>query len=164
MAKDQVARPTPALASRGESVGFAHRTLKNLRRIETAYTDNDDVHVVTQRVLSLLGVVVFPWAEGVEQNIKKLRLEGLGPNGWPACDIFFGESQTLGWLLGQLRNAVAHRRLRFTSDSPDPSNVSIEFEDRRRGNPRSHWGARISADDLKLFLEKFMELVVNTID
>ena len=43
-------------------------------------------------------------------------------------------------------------------------NVSIEFEDRRRGNPRSHWGARISADNLKLFLEKFMELVVNTID
>ena len=164
MAKDQVARPTPTLASRGESVGFAQRTLKNLRRIETAYTDEEDVHVVTQRVLSLLGVVVFPWMEGFEQNIKNLRLEGLGQKGWPTWVIFRGESKTLGELLGHLRNAVAHRRLRFTSDSPDPSNVSIEFEDRRRGNPRSHWGARISADNLKLFLEKFMELVVNTID
>ncbi len=163
MAKDPIARPTPPLASRNESLGFAHRTLKNLRRIETAYTDDDDVHVVTQRVLSLLGVVVFPWAEGVEQNIKKLRLEGLGPKGWPTWDIFLGESKTLGELLGHLRNAVAHRRLRFTSDSPDPSNVSIEFEDGPRGNHEPNWGARISADDLKLFLEKFMELVDNTI-
>lgn len=164
MAQDQIARPTPTLASRGESVGFALRTLKNLRRIETAYTDDDDVHVVTQRVLSFLGVVVFPWMEGFEQNIKNLRLEGLGQKGWPRWDIFLGESKTLGDLLGHLRNAVAHRRLQFSSDSPDPSNVSIEFEDRRRGKHRPNWGARISADDLKLFLEKFMELVVDTID
>ncbi|MEE9138320.1 MAG: hypothetical protein V3V07_07245, partial [candidate division NC10 bacterium] len=82
MAQDQVARPTPPLASRGDSVGFADRTLKNLRRIEQAYTDDHDVHVVTQRVLSLLGVVVFPWADGVEQHIQKLRLEVLG-KGWP---------------------------------------------------------------------------------
>ena len=83
MAQDQIARPTPALASRGESVGFAHRTLTNLRGIEQACTDGHDVHVVTQRVLSLLGVVVFPWADGVEQHIQKLRLEVLG-KGWPS--------------------------------------------------------------------------------
>ncbi len=163
MAQDQIARPTPALASRGESVGFAHRTLTNLRRIEQAYTDGHDVHVVTQRVLSLLGVVVFPWADGVEQHIQKLRLEVLG-KGWPTWDIFLGESKTLGDLLKNLRNAVAHRRLRFSSNSRNPSIVSIEFKDRRKPRDPDHWGARISADDLKLFLEKFMELVVDTID
>ena len=162
MAKDQVARPTPTLASRGDSVGFARRTLTNLQRIEQAYTDGHDVHVVTQRVLSLLGVVVFPWADGVEQEIKKQRLEVLG-EGWPTWDIFLGESKTLGDLLRHLRNAVAHRRLRFTSDSRNPSIVSIEFWDRRKPRDPDHWGARISADDLKLFLEKFMDLVVNTI-
>ncbi len=164
MAKDPIARPTPPLASRNESLGFAHRTLKNLRRIEKARTDDEDVHVVTQRVVSLLGVVVFPWAEGVEQNIKNRRLERLGQDGWPRWNIFLGESETLGDLLRHLRNAIAHRRLRFTSDSPDPRDVSIEFTDEPKSkNAKPGWGAEISADDLELFLQKFMELVDNTI-
>lgn len=49
------------LASRSDSHGFAQRTLKNLEYIEKRRKAGDDVHVVTQRVLSLLGLVACPW-------------------------------------------------------------------------------------------------------
>lgn len=163
MAQDQVAHPTPALASRNESLGFAHRTLKNLRRIEQARTAGEDVHVVTQRVLSLVGVVVFPWAEGVEQSIKTRRLEQLSVERWPKWDVFLGQSESLGDLLRHLRNAVAHRRLRFSSDSQDPRDVTIEFTDAPSEKAQANWGARIGADDLELFLRRFIQLVDDTI-
>lgn len=137
--------------------------MKNLDRIEEARTAGEDVHVVTQRVVSLLGVVVFPWAQGVEEDIRTRRLEALGFQGWPRWDIFLGKSETLGELLWHLRNSVAHRRLRFSSDSQDSREVSIEFQDARSEDAKPNWGARISADDLELFLRRFIRLVDDVI-
>jgi hypothetical protein len=158
MAEDQTSPVAPVLASRNQSLGFAQRTLRNLVTIEEARDAGKDVHVVTQRVVSLVGVVVFPWAEGVEESIKARRLQQLGP-GWPQWDVFLGTSDTLGDLLWHLRNAISHRRLHFSSDSPDPGQVGIEFTDAPNQNAAANWGARIGADDLKLFLQKFIKLV-----
>src|SRR6266542_851284 len=103
--------------------------------------------------------VGFPWAQGVEENIRTRRLEELGSRGWPSWDIFLGKSETLGDLLWHLRNSVAHRRLWFSSDSQNPHDVSIEFTDAPSENAKPNWGARIGADDLEVFLQRFIELV-----
>ena len=69
---DQDEGGTEFLASRNESLGFAHRTLVNLEYIEqTRKAGGDKAHVVTQRVVSLLGLIIFPWAEGLEVSKDK---------------------------------------------------------------------------------------------
>jgi hypothetical protein len=140
-------------------LGFAQRTMRNLERTEQARAVGEDVHVVTQRILSLLGVVVFPWSHGIEESIKTQQLKELEVQGWPLWDVFLGESETLGDLLRHIRNSVAHRRLRFSSDSHDPPDVAIEFTDAPSENAEPNWGARIGADDLGVFLRRFFELV-----
>jgi len=75
-------------ASRNDSLGFARRTLQNLNRIEEARQAGDDVHVVTQRVVSLLGLVAYPWEEGFDQSIKSQRLDTLAQDGWRAMRTY----------------------------------------------------------------------------
>src|SRR5579871_4104882 len=48
------------LISRQLSSGLAQRTLKNLEFMEEAHALGRDVHIVTQMVNSLLGLLVFP--------------------------------------------------------------------------------------------------------
>lgn len=162
MAEDQSGRCTTPLASRNQSLGFAQRTLRNLLTIEEARAAGRDVHVVTQRLLSLVGLVVFPWAEGVEGTVQARRLEQLGPE-WPKWDVFRGTADTLGDLLRHLRNAVSHRRVRFSSDSLDPGEVTVEFTDAPGENAPANWGARIGANDLLLFSQQFIKLVDDTV-
>lgn len=40
---------------------FAFRTQKNLEHINNSAMNNEDVHPVTQAILGLLGIAVFPW-------------------------------------------------------------------------------------------------------
>ena len=57
----QSQRPPDGVPSRNETEGFAIRTKKNMDFIVAAHDSGEDVHVVTQLVLSLLGMVVFPF-------------------------------------------------------------------------------------------------------
>src|SRR4051794_9423391 len=54
------------ILSRNSRSGFAQRTLKNLSYIEQTREQSApaDVHVVTQLVLSMLGLVVIQWERG----------------------------------------------------------------------------------------------------
>src|SRR5262245_9494858 len=117
------------LASRGDSVGFAQRTLRNLEYIEKSRQDGADVHVVTQRILSLVGLAAFPWHAGVSDHIKTRRLEELREEGWPQWTISVGSAETLDDLVRHLRNAIAHRRVHFSSDDREGGKVEVEFED-----------------------------------
>ena len=146
-------------ATRNESLEFASRTRKNLERIEAAARAGEDVHVVTQLTVSLLGLIVFPWEQQFDQNIKTRKLEALAQQGWPTWNILQGSTETLGDLVYHLRNAVAHRRVHFSSDSPDPENVVIQFADAKSTNAQPYWQARIGANDLRAFCLKFVALV-----
>jgi hypothetical protein len=53
-------RPPESMPGRNETEGFAKRTRRNLDFILAAQQQHEDVHVVSQVVLSLLGIVVFP--------------------------------------------------------------------------------------------------------
>jgi hypothetical protein len=144
---------------RNDSLEFARRTRRNLEAIEAARRNNVDVYPVTQLTLSLLGLVVFPWARQFDESVKSLSLQALFREGWPEWNFMKGTSATLSDLMFHLRNAVAHRRVHFSSDSPDPKHVTIQFSDAKPKHADTYWTAEISAEDLRLFCVKFIELV-----
>jgi hypothetical protein len=150
-------------ASRNDSLGFAQRTLRNLEYIEESRQTGADVHVVTQRILSLLGLVAFPWHAGLSEHIKTQRLDALAQKGWPEWTISLGNTETLGDLVYHLRNAIAHRRVRFSSDDRKGREVEVAFEDARKENLPVYWRAQINGDDLLDFCRKFARLVDDAI-
>jgi hypothetical protein len=151
------------LVTRNEAEEFAKRTRKNLMCIIEAANAGRDVHVVTQLTASLLGIVVFPWETYFRYVAGQLELEALGQDEeWPRWNITLGADQcvTLKDLARRLRNAVAHGRIDFSSDSRNPKEVFIEFEDADPGeNQLPHWRADIGALDLLSFCVKFTQLI-----
>lgn len=146
-------------ASRNDSYGFAERTLCNLKHIEDGRRTRDDVHLVTQYVLSLLGLVVFPWALAIEKQMSRINLKDLSKEGWPSWRLMKGDAETLAALLRHLRNAAAHRRVYFSSDNSDPAKVTITFEDAASGTAPVYWKATIQASDLREFLVRLVGLI-----
>ena len=144
---------------RNESRGFARRVRKNLDFIILKRQEGEDVHEVAQLAVSLLGFIVFPWAAGDLDDLESVSLHDLEEQGWPHWDISLdekGDTDTLRRLTEHLRNAAAHRRLRFSSDDPQMYAVQIEFEDAPLGkNKRVNWRATINSADLKEFCDRF---------
>jgi len=146
--------------SRNLTQGFAQRVRKNLDFIIEKSNDGEDVHVVSQLVTSLLGIIIFPWEVGALHRLEHIRLSELEEEGWPRWNILLdekGDTETLGKLVRHLRNAASHRRLKFLSDDRALHKVEIEFEDALNKNSSPNWRARINAADLKLFCDQFTE-------
>jgi HEPN pEK499 p136 len=150
---------------RNTTEGFARRVRKNLDFIITERRKGADVHEVTQLTTSLLGLIVFPWESHALGTMDAWPLSELETQGWPSWTILKdrnAETTTLGKLTYHLRNAASHRRLRFSSDGPDPKDVEIEFEDALPGKPVD-WHARIRASDLKDFCDRFSNSLENLV-
>jgi hypothetical protein len=145
------------LASRNESQGFADRTRNNLLFVEAAYESGHDVHVVTQIVTSSLGLVVFPWEHEADVKIRRTLLSTLVLSNWPKWEET-EPSKGLGQLIHRLRNAIAHGKVRFSSEDREASNVIITF-----GSNSAAWQAKISARDLRDFCLRFIELIHHAI-
>jgi hypothetical protein len=141
------------LRVRNDPLGFAHRTLKNLENIERAFEVGADVHVVTQVMLSLLGLVVFPWEK---RSFERLLTWSIGTSlvgadryVWTITkDTYPEKCDSIGQLLRHLRNAVSHNRVVFSSDSRKIEDVSVQFTDL---NGQREWCAQITAVDLREF-------------
>jgi hypothetical protein len=148
-------------ATRNEAEEFAKRTRKNLLYIVLGKKNKADVHVVTQLTICLLGLIVYPWEKTFASEIQSLSLKTLEDEGWPHWNITLGEEhcRTLGQLANRLRNAIAHRRITFSSDSPDINEVEMEFEDQKPGAVAPHWRADIQAPQLLDFCIKFTEFI-----
>ncbi len=56
------------------------------------------------------------------------------------------------------RNAVAHGRIKFSSDSRDPREVIIDVEDCKAHQSTPYWAARMTAAELREFCFKLMVL------
>lgn len=144
--------------SRNVTKEFARRVRKNLDFIIEKRSEGEDVHEVTQLVISLLGIIVFPWQAGALKHLESLLLSELEAEGWPRWEILLDEKEdtkTLHKLIRHLRNAASHRRLRFLSDDPEMHKVVIEFEDAPNDNAPPNWRAKINAADLKVFCDRF---------
>jgi len=112
-------------------------------------------------MLSLLGLIVFPWATGFQESVESLPLECVkGEAHWK---IELGERETLKKFGKHLRNAVAHRRVEFSSDSGDFDDVRITFRDKANGKDAViNWCATISAADLRTFCLGLIDLLENS--
>jgi hypothetical protein len=101
--------------------------------------------------------------ESLWEQSRKIPLQQLEEAGWPRWHQEVGEQETLGDLVKRLRNAAAHGRVTFSSDSRNIEEVTVRFDDARHGTQPIHWRGRIGAEDLKRFCVQFIELIDETI-
>ena len=149
--------------SRNDAIEIVRRTRKNLLYIRRAFECQEDVHVVTQLVTSLLGLVVLPKEQYWEENIWNIRLDKLTDQGWPKWDIQKGCADNLGQLIKHLRNASSHGRITFSSDSPLLSEVVLKVEDAKGKDKPPYWRALIGGEDLYSFCLRFADHLEETI-
>jgi len=152
-----------ATATRNDALEFAMRTLKNLEFLDQAREHHADVHIVTHLTNSLLGLLVFTVEKEFVHFILKEQLADLEEQGWPHWTFELDSSETLGDLVYHLRNAVAHGRVWFSSDSREMSDVNIRFEDAKPQTKRVYWKSSIPASDLKAFCTAYAGLLENVI-
>ena len=146
------------LPSRNDILGFAERTRRNLDFIRGAHQGGErNVHLVTQVVLSLLGIVVVPYEQYFKQINLNHKLSDLEALGWPRWSQTGWAAVDLQHLLRRVRNAIAHSQIAFNSDSDRPADVRLtftcSFEDSRV------WRGEIPADQLLDFCQRFLMYV-----
>ncbi|MFN8050481.1 MAG: hypothetical protein U0Q22_03505 [Acidimicrobiales bacterium] len=162
------------LSSRNSYDGIARRSIRNLDAIDAQLNGSHSAatkasapvpHLVTQIYLSALGVLLHPW----EAHLRSHQALSIIDNSdlvvhqddstVPATSLSADHE-----VLRHLRNAIAHGRITFSTDSPVPEDVEITFVDgvRRDGLFVAEWTASIRADqlrrlvrDLADFLEAF---------
>lgn len=145
------------LPSRATHDGIAQRSLINLEFVRDPASTSHERHVVTQIYLSSLGVLLHPWEERFrfDEAVNLIQHSGL--------QVRPGSNPS-GSTLKHLRNAIAHGRVRFLSDSLDPADVDLELED---GFPvrdatetfSANWWATINAADLEVLVKRLAKLV-----
>ena len=108
--------------------------------------EDSPVHVVTQLVNSLLGMVILPREQYLELRNEATKLGDLVSQGWTEWDVTKGKADTLGQLARHIRNAAAHSHITFSSDSRYLHEVLITVEDSADSgksiNPESTDGGR----------------------
>lgn len=160
------------LPSRNDVLGFAERTRRNLEYIEEVKAEDPTapVHVVTQLTLSLLGLIVFPYhwlPKDTKNAILDKPIAEMETEGWLGWSIKLDardDTITLDKLLGHLRNAVAHGRMRFTSDSPSLEKVVVKVEDKPLNEGAAiNWRAEIHGPRLREFCVGFLNFLYKVV-
>ena len=82
------------LEGRNTLAGIGDRVHKNLAFIASARVGGADVHEVTQLLLSLLGLIVFPVQDRLKNKgaLKHVALSDLTTLGWPSWHFTIGKS------------------------------------------------------------------------
>ena len=148
---------------RNDALAFAVHTRQNLEVIEECFGGSAAFHPVTQLVNSVLGLIVFLREREFDKHIAGLALDELVQKGWPQIEMSGERCETLGKFIYHLRNAVAHGRMRFSSDSRDLNRVTVSFEDCKHKTSTPYWDASISATELRQVCLKFIALLEDTI-
>lgn len=145
---------------RNQSLEFARRTMVNLDFIIGAH-DKNSVHVVTQSILSLLGLVVFPWERSAIDAIKRMKLPVLSSQGWPKWDMSGINVVLVGDLIKVLRHSVSHGNVNFDSDSQNPADVIVKFS---CSSKRGEWSGEIRGDQLIEFCRRLSAALVESLE
>lgn len=150
---------------RNNAMVFAQNTLDNLQMIESAFPVDSEFHRVTQFINSLLGLIVFTHEEYFVNYVAKKPLGELQEHGWPKIAIDMDESKhptkTLGDLIRHLRNAIAHGRIKFSSDSHDLDEVAVYAEDCYQKQSEPCWIASMTASQLRELCLKLVALLID---
>ena len=161
-------------STRGKTPGFAERTLKNMEYMKHSFKLHGpgEVHMVTQVMNSLLGLVIVPNQWGFNDSLKNQSLKKeLRKQGLPEWNIIVDDpedkrpkTETLGTLIYHLRNAAAHGRFEFADnpDSPHLEEVRIVAKDKLFNGKEINWHAEIRGDCLYEFCRKLADLIVQS--
>lgn len=149
--------------NRGTVEGFIQRTRTNLELVEKTYARHSEGHVITQLVNSLLGILVYPWEHQGLNHLKNVKMSTFGLQGWPDEILKLGKSESVGEFIRHMRNAVAHGRITFSSDSRDLEKVTLTFEDRKSMNKPPYWQVSFDGKNLRQFCKQFMYLIENAV-
>jgi hypothetical protein len=139
---------------------FAERTRKNLSAIERLGSAGDEVYEVTQLVNSMLGLLVFPREEFVNE-IPELALGDLEADGWQVPRVVgeLPQAANLRELVRYLRNAIAHFNVRFVGDGSQVITVLRLCNTEPRRNRRT-WEADLGVEELRAIAEPFVDLLL----
>ena len=135
---------------RNDPIIIARYTRDNLEHIKAEFDRRGEryqVHVVTQLFNSLLGMVVLLHERCPKVFENSPPVKELGWAQWTICK---GTCGTLGDLVRYVRNAAAHGRFSFSSDSRYMEDVTITVEDAPKCKP-INWRAEIRGDQLYEF-------------
>ena len=152
--------------SRNNALNFAQRTLQNLEIIEREVPIDSGFHPITQLINSLVGLVVFIHEKEFVSHFANLPLSELVGKGWPRVQIDKDDDEkrptrALGDLVWHLRNAIAHGRISFSSDSRDLSEVRMAIEDYYPRAALPYWAASLTAEELRDLTLKMIDLLLN---
>lgn len=145
---------------------FVERTRVNLAHIENSLSEGDEVYEVTQLVNSLLGLLVFPEQRYFYQ-IPETPLNQLEKQGWPKIKVVgeYPPANDLREQMRYLRNSIAHFNLRFlTNEKSEISGIRVwNINPRKESRPKT-WEAKISLDDLRKLVNKFVDLILSEVE
>lgn len=156
------------MIERDKPHGFVVRTMRNLRFIEKHRPSGAEVHEVTQLVLSLLGLVIFPRERHkrlkITPHYEARTLLELKEQHWPQWNISGEPITTLGRLLSVIRHAAAHGSITFSSDARTFREVHLTFESEdppwaKRKKKRT-WIIDINGEGLRQFCECLEKLIL----
>lgn len=161
-----MSQPAP---TRNDTIEFSRRTRSNFEFIEKTKSGDPTapVYAVTQLTLSLLGIVVFPYERIDHPGILAKTVDEMMTEGWFGWSVILdcpkkgrSRTNTLRDLLFHLRNAVAHGRLTFSSDSARIADVVVTAEDQPNSEGAVvNWRAEITGPALKHFCLSFLQFV-----
>ena len=154
------------LQGRNGTGEFARRSVKNLDFVLAASETNADVHPVTKIVSVLLGIIIFPWERTALNAVKNKRLAVATNESWPSWHmsgslVKANKVKTVGHLVKLVRDSVAHGNVTFDSDSKQPSEVTVTFENYPNGSNEMNWRGTIRADHLATFCRKFSNFIAD---
>jgi len=132
------------------------RTKANLDFIDKAKHENKGVYETTQLFNSLLGIIVYIKEKKINaDNFKSIKLTDDKKEEWAIPKEI--KDNNLWKFLYNLRNAVAHIDITFTSDNSGKIKT-LSFKDSRRGG---NWECTFTVDGMSKFINKLCEYIEN---
>jgi hypothetical protein len=140
-------------ADKGRDV--IRRTMTNYDFVKAHTTDG--VFEVTQLVNSFLCALIQPWAQHNKQTAPwNLSLIDAEARGWPHVSSTVGNTATLGDLIIEMRNALAHGHVEYLAS---PKGADISGLRLTTKQPPLYagvkWQGELSVSDLEQFLTRF---------
>jgi hypothetical protein len=145
--------------NRNKPTGLIERAMKNLAAIERLADERGEVHVVTQLVVSLLALIVFPKERMTPAAYRRafaVPLEELERDGWPKWTHLSDRPTRLWELLEHLRHAISHGKVCFSSEDRQYETVRLTFTNKYG---RADWQGEIGARDLREFCDRLYRYI-----
>jgi hypothetical protein len=138
---------------------FVKRTKQNNEMLRKLQIENPNLefYEVTQLINSLLGLLVFPQQEYLD-DIPNTPLDELAKSGWPIPKVVgdYPQVEDLNQLVRYLRNSIAHFNIIFFDEFQQIAGLTVWNE--RKGEIT--WKATLTISDIEEITNRFVDLML----